>query len=76
MFEPPVAQLTPCFINTHINGRQRSTEALRFHPQQVLELGHHHVHGRRSGEASHQRLCEVDGHETKPEKTEDELEEE
>ena len=58
----------------HIDNREGSAKTLRLHPQQVLHLGDENMHGRCCSEASHQRLCEVDRHEAKPEKTEDELE--
>lgn len=62
-------------IETYINDREGPTEALCFHPQQVLQLRDHHVHRSSCSEASHQGLCKVDRHKAKPEKTESKLRE-
>lgn len=56
-------------IKTHINSRERPTETLCFHPQQVFQLRDDDLHGGCCGEASHQGLREIDRHEAKPEKT-------
>lgn len=56
-------------LKTHINSREKPRITLRFHPQQVLQLGDDDVHGCCCGEASHQGLGEVDCYKAKPEKT-------
>lgn len=62
-------------MKTHKNDREGSREALCFHSEQILQLGDDDMHSRCCGEASHQRLREIDRHKTEPEKSEDELKE-